>query len=48
MLITENSAAFPDEIQSDGRIHDARRRRSLQTHLAAVARAIDQGVNIQG
>jgi beta-glucosidase len=48
ILITENGAAFPDEIGIDGRIHDTRRIHYLQTHLAAVARAIEQGVNVQG
>jgi len=48
ILITENGAAFQDEVGIDGRIHDARRINYLQTHLNAVARAIAQGVNIQG
>jgi beta-glucosidase len=48
ILITENGAAFQDEVGIDGRIHDVRRTHYLQTHLNAVARAIAQGVNIQG
>jgi beta-glucosidase len=48
ILITENGAAFPDEVSADGRIHDIRRARYLRTHLAAVAQAIAQGVNVQG
>jgi beta-glucosidase len=48
ILITENGAAFQDEVGADGQIHDARRTHFLKTHLMAVARAIAQGVNVQG
>lgn len=48
ILITENGAAFQDEVGIDGRIHDARRTHYLQTHLTAVANAIAQGVEVQG
>jgi beta-glucosidase len=48
IYITENGAAFPDEITADGRVHDIRRSLYLQTHLAAVARAIERGVDVRG
>lgn len=48
IYITENGAAFADEVGADGRVHDVRRRLYLQTHLMAVARAIEQGVDVRG
>jgi beta-glucosidase len=48
ILITENGAAFPDEVSADGKVHDARRTHYLQTHLTAVAQAIAQGVDVRG
>jgi beta-glucosidase len=48
IIITENGAAFPDEVGADGQIHDTRRTHFLKTHLNAVARAIAQGVDVRG
>jgi len=48
ILITENGAAFPDEVGADGQVRDSRRTHYLQSHLAALARAIEQGVNVRG
>ncbi len=48
ILITENGAVFGDRPGDDGRVHDVRRIRYLHDHLAAVHRAIDQGVRVGG
>ena len=48
IFITENGAAFQDEVRADGSIGDARRTHYLHTHLSAVARAIGQGVDVRG
>ncbi|MBK7615279.1 MAG: beta-glucosidase [Burkholderiales bacterium] len=45
--ITENGGAFPDVV-TDGQVHDADRTRYLQTHIAAVAEAMRQGVPMAG
>lgn len=47
LYITENGAAYEDEFL-DGRIEDEQRRHYLETHIAAVADAIEQGVDIRG
>ncbi|TDE85607.1 GH1 family beta-glucosidase [Deinococcus sp. S9] len=47
ILITENGAAFTDRLE-DGRVHDPERVRYLQTHLAALRRALDAGVDVRG
>lgn len=47
VYITENGAAFKDQLQ-DGMVHDADRVHYLQTHIAAVADAMDQGVPMAG
>jgi beta-glucosidase len=43
VYITENGAAFPDQMR-EGQVHDADRTRYLQTHIEAVADALDAGV----
>jgi beta-glucosidase len=48
IYITENGAAFPDEISSDGKVHDPRRLNYLQEHLTAVSQAMSEGVDIKG
>lgn len=45
--ITENGGAFPDPV-TDGQVHDADRTHYLQTHMAAVAQAMRQGVPMAG
>lgn len=47
LYITENGAAFPD-VLADGAVDDPRRVSYLDTHLAAVAQAIDEGVPVGG
>jgi beta-glucosidase len=48
LAITENGAAFRDEVTPDGRIHDTDRIAYFRDHLAAMRRAIDQGVDVRG
>ena len=43
LMITENGAAFPDELQPDGRVADPERVEYLRAHLAAVHAAIAAG-----
>ena len=47
VFITENGGAFKDLVQ-DGRVHDADRTAYLQSHIAAVAEALRQGVPMAG
>ena len=47
VFITENGGAFKDPM-TDGRVHDADRTEYLQTHIAAVAEAMKQGVPMAG
>lgn len=47
LLITENGAAYQDELVGD-RIVDEERRHYIETHLLAVAEAIEQGVDVRG
>jgi beta-glucosidase len=48
LFITENGAAFDDHLNGDGVVEDPRRVAYLDGHLAAVARAIDAGVDVRG
>ncbi|QNK81751.1 GH1 family beta-glucosidase [Nakamurella sp. PAMC28650] len=48
LMITENGAAFYDEVSADGRIHDVARVDYLYRHLDAVGAAIDAGVDVRG
>ncbi len=48
MHVTENGGAFPDTAMVDGRVNDADRLDYLQTHIAAVADAMDRGVKMGG
>ena len=47
VYITENGGAFKDPM-IDGRVHDADRTEYLQTHIAAMADAMKQGVPMAG
>ena len=47
VYVTENGSAFPDVLQGN-RVHDPRRLAYLQSHLAAIAAAIQQGVDVRG
>jgi beta-glucosidase len=48
MYITENGAAYPDELSPDGRVHDEARVRFLERHFAATHAAIQQGAPVKG
>jgi len=47
LYITENGGAFKDTI-NDGRIHDLQRTQYIARHIAAMAEAMNQGVNMAG
>ncbi|KHO61252.1 broad-specificity cellobiase [Thermoanaerobacter sp. YS13] len=48
MYITENGAAFKDEVTEDGRVHDYERIEYIKEHLKAIARFIEEGGNLKG
>lgn len=48
LYITENGAAFEDEVTPGGRIHDVQRVDYLRTHFEAALDAIEQGVDLRG
>lgn len=47
VYITENGAAFADVVEDDY-VYDPRRVNYIETHLAALSRAIEQGVDLRG
>ncbi|WP_225753733.1 GH1 family beta-glucosidase [Actinotalea sp. Marseille-Q4924] len=48
LMVTENGAAFEDEVTEDGRVHDDRRVAYVHDHLEAVGRARDAGADVRG
>lgn len=48
ILITENGAAYPDDIAPDGQVHDPERTDYLRLHFAQARRAIAAGVPLHG
>ena len=48
LIISENGAAFPDEVSEDGRIHDPQRIAYLRDHIGVVVDAIADGVDVRG
>ncbi|MGI8667441.1 MAG: glycoside hydrolase family 1 protein [Jatrophihabitans sp.] len=48
LYITENGAAFDDELTADGAVHDGDRIAYVRDHLAAVHAAIEAGADIRG
>lgn len=46
--MTENGAAFDDEVGDDGVVHDRPRVDYLRAHLNAVLDAVDDGVPVRG
>jgi beta-glucosidase len=48
LFVTENGAAYDDVVSTDGSVHDPLRVAYLRQHLAAVHRASDAGVPVQG
>lgn len=47
-VISENGAAYEDEIGPDGTVHDPQRAAYVHAHLDAVHRAIADGVDVRG
>ena len=48
IYITENGAAFKDEVTEEGRVHDNERIEYIKEHLKAIARFIEDGGNLRG
>jgi len=48
ILVTENGAAFDDEVNHDGVVHDTRRISYLRDHLLAAQAALRDGVPLAG
>ena len=48
IYILENGAAFPDQVEQDGRIRDQQRISYLRGYLGAVLDAIEAGVPVRG
>jgi beta-glucosidase len=48
LVITENGCAVADVVAEDGRVHDQDRIAYVEAHLAAVHRAIEDGVDVRG
>ncbi|MFV0126565.1 GH1 family beta-glucosidase [Streptomyces sp. HMX112] len=48
LLITENGAAYEDEVAADGSVHDPERIAYLHGHLEAVHRAMTDGADVRG
>lgn len=47
MIVTENGMAWDDHV-TDGQVDDPERIAFIQSHLAAMKQAIDEGVNLKG
>ncbi len=48
VFIAENGAAYDDTVDPDGEVRDTERVAFLRDHLAAVARALQDGCNVKG
>lgn len=48
LMVTENGAAFPDQPDADGAVHDLDRINYVHRHLIAVARAREAGADVGG
>ncbi|GAA0318646.1 GH1 family beta-glucosidase [Streptomyces polychromogenes] len=48
LVVSENGAAYEDEVGPDGRVHDPRRAAYVHAHLEAVHRAITDGADVRG
>ena len=48
LYITENGAAYKDEISKDGRVHDPQRVKYLQAHFEQAERALQDGLPLKG
>jgi beta-glucosidase len=48
LYVTENGAAYPDEVGPDGRIVDPERQRYLEQHIEACRQAVADGLPLKG
>ena len=48
LIVTENGAAFPDLWTGENIVEDPQRQQYLETHLAEVLRAKQEGINVNG
>jgi beta-glucosidase len=48
LMVTENGAAFDDEVAPDGSVRDAERTDYLRRHFTAAHRALARGVDLRG
>ena len=48
LYVTENGAAYPDEVGPDGIVDDPERIAYIQQHLGAIKEAIDEGADVRG
>ncbi|MBO1752636.1 beta-glucosidase [Actinotalea sp. BY-33] len=48
LYITENGAAFDDEVEADGSVEDLERARYVEDHVRAVHAAIQAGADVRG
>jgi len=48
IYITENGAAFTDEVSADGKVHDPRRLDYLKNHFIQTRLAMQDGVDVRG
>lgn len=48
LYVTENGAAYDDDVSSDGSVHDEERTRFILDHIAAVGEALDKGADVRG
>ncbi|BDZ45459.1 glycoside hydrolase family 1 protein [Naasia aerilata] len=48
LYVTENGAAYDDEVAADGGVHDSDRTAYLLAHLGAVADALEEGADVRG
>jgi beta-glucosidase len=48
IYVTENGAAFRDEMKNDGEIDDRQRLQFLSEHISHIHRAIQQGIDLRG
>ncbi|WP_368497802.1 glycoside hydrolase family 1 protein [Herbiconiux sp. A18JL235] len=48
LYVTENGAAYDDEVAADGAIHDVERTAYIRDHIEAVSEAIADGADVRG
>ena len=48
IYITENGAAFDDQVSDDNKVHDSERLQYVEKHIRAVAELNEEGMNIAG